>query len=238
MQNVTFAMRVCKRLGVDTVIGEPRIGSDNHQRRCQVLTMCCSVTNAAGGLSPFYNVGDIVMLYDHLNLPGLVGSHPLVGPNEEDFGVRFPPLSDAYDLVLRRRAHRVWNALSLVKVRGALKEGVYAFVSGPSYETRAESRMLRILGAVLVGMSTVPEIVTARHAGVRVLALSLVTNKVVTEEGLRGDDEKVQSMTEPQLRQHLSEGVANHNEVLEAGEQAASTMQVSHDIAIGVMSCS
>ncbi|KAI9722124.1 MAG: hypothetical protein M1828_004938 [Chrysothrix sp. TS-e1954] len=204
MSKITFAMRVCKRLGVQTII----------------------VTNAAGGLAPTYKVGDIIMLRDHLNLPGLVGSHPLVGPNVEEFGVRFPPLSDAYSLALRRRAHRAWTDLGLASVKGPLKEGVYAFVAGPSYETRAESRMLRLLGADLVGMSTVPEIVTARHAGMCVLAFSLVTNMVVMDEGLRGDDKIVQNMTEAQLQEHLGKGMANHAEVLEAGEKAASTMQV------------
>jgi purine-nucleoside phosphorylase len=116
MNLVTFATRVTKVLGVETII----------------------VTNAAGGLNPAYSVGDIVLLNDHLNLAGLVGFHPLRGPNSIDFGVRFPPLSDAYDLDLRRRAHRAWKMLGFAGDgenggrRRRLHEGVYAFVAGPS----------------------------------------------------------------------------------------------------------
>jgi len=184
------------------------------------------VTNAAGGLNPDYSVGDIVMLNDHLNLAGLVGIHPLRGPNEDDFGVRFPPLSDAYDLDLRRRTHRAWKTLGLHKGTCRLHEGVYAFVGGPSYETRAECRMLRMLGDDVVGMSTAPEIVTARHSGIRVLAFSLVTNKSVLEAGPRGDDPEIQDFTDVGLTEYLSSGRANHEEVLKVGEDAAVVMQV------------
>lgn len=166
------------------------------------------------------------MLQDHINLAGLVGVHPLRGPNEADFGVRFPPLSDAYDLDLRRRAHFAWHSLGLDTRGKKLQEGVYAFVGGPSYETRAECRMLRLLGADLVGMSTVPEIIVARHSGMRVLAFSLVTNVSVLESGPRGDDEAISGMTEVELAAHLAKGLANHEEVLEAGREAATTMQV------------
>lgn len=88
------------------------------------------VTNAAGGLNPEYAVGDIVVLYDHINLAGLAGTHPLRGPNIDDFGVRFPPLSDAYELGLRRQAHKIWQELDQ-KGKRKLHEGVYAFVGGP-----------------------------------------------------------------------------------------------------------
>lgn len=223
MDLVTFATRVCKRLDVQTVI----------------------VTNAAGGINPEYAVGDIVLLHDHLNLAGLVGVHPLRGPNEDSFGVRFPPLSDAYDLSLRRLAHRAWSKLGLSdpaathtsavalgpdgepskRPQRSLREGVYAFVGGPTYETRAECRMLRTLGADLVGMSTVPEIVVARHAGMKVLAFSLVTNNAVLQEGLKGDDPAIQDMTETQLAEELARGKANHQEVLDAGREAAEVMQ-------------
>ncbi|KAF2715189.1 hypothetical protein K504DRAFT_396288 [Pleomassaria siparia CBS 279.74] len=202
MDAATFATRVCKVLGVETII----------------------VTNAAGGLNQDFAVGDIVCLNDHLNLPGLVGTHPLRGPNIEEFGTRFPPLSDAYDLDLRKRAHNAWRKLGLDKTR-KLHEGVYAFVSGPTYETRAECRMLRTLGADVVGMSTVPEIVVARHAGIRVLAFSLVTNSAVLEAGPRGDDPDIQAMNEAQLNVHLAKGKATHEEVLEAGREAAKDMQ-------------
>ncbi|ORY00310.1 nucleoside phosphorylase domain-containing protein [Clohesyomyces aquaticus] len=203
MDLVTFATRVCKVLGVETMI----------------------VTNAAGGLNQDYAVGDIVCLNDHLNMAGLVGIHPLRGPNLEDFGVRFPPLSDAYDLDLRRRTHRAWKKLGLDKQKRRLHEGIYAFVAGPTYETRAECRMLRGFGADVVGMSTVPEIVVARHSGIRILAFSLVTNCAVLEAGSRGDDEALQAMTKAELDEHLSKGKANHQEVLEAGREAAKDMQ-------------
>ncbi|KAF2715956.1 hypothetical protein K431DRAFT_289817 [Polychaeton citri CBS 116435] len=204
MDVVTFATRVCKLLGVEKMI----------------------VTNAAGGLNSSYAVGDIVCLNDHINLAGLAGWHPLRGPNPEDFGTRFPPLSDAYDLSLRQLAHRSWQDLRRqVPSRRKLHEGVYAFVSGPSYETRAECRLLRQMGADLVGMSTVPEIIVARHSGMQVLAFSLVTNNAVLEPVPRGDDPKLQGMSPEQLSEYLSRGKANHAEVLEAGKQAALDMQ-------------
>ncbi|KAI4681476.1 uncharacterized protein J4E84_007713 [Alternaria hordeiaustralica] len=183
------------------------------------------VTNAAGGLNQTYRVGDIVCLNDHLNMAGLVGIHPLRGPNIEEFGTRFPPLSDAYDLDLRVRTHKAWAKLGLDKQERRLHEGVYAFVAGPTYETRAECRMLSTLGADVVGMSTVPEIIVARHAGMRILAFSLVTNVAVLEAGARGNDAEIQTMNRAQLTEHLSQGKANHEEVLEAGREAAKDMQ-------------
>jgi purine-nucleoside phosphorylase len=183
------------------------------------------VTNAAGGLNPSYNGGDIVMLHDHLNIAGLVGIHPLRGPNEGDFGVRFPPLSDAYDLELRRRTHKVWEAITEDKGHKILHEGVYAFVGGPTYETRAECRMLHMLGADVVGMSTVPEVIAARHSGMRVLAFSLVTNSSVLHAGPKGDDARLEALTVAELEHELSRGKADHHEVLEAGQEAAKIMQ-------------
>jgi purine-nucleoside phosphorylase len=156
-----------------------------------------------------------------------VGINPLRGPNDDNFGVRFPPLSDAYDLELRRRTHQAWKSLGLDKGIRRLHEGVYAFVAGPSYETRAECRMLRLLGADVVGMSTVPEIVVARHSGIRILAFSLVTNKAVLQAGVTGDDATIQGMNSLELEEYLSQGRANHEEVLEAGRLAAADMQVS-----------
>ncbi|KAI9697898.1 MAG: hypothetical protein M1836_004250 [Candelina mexicana] len=184
-----------------------------------------TVTNAAGGLNNAYSVGDIVVLQDHLNLPGLVGFNPLRGPNPEDFGVRFLPLSDAYDLELRKFAHHAWEALDGKSNNRHLHEGVYAFVGGPSYETRAECRMLQSLGADLVGMSTVPEIIVARHCHLRVLALSLVTNKAVLDAGPQGDDIGVSGVTGRDLKLTLEKGKATHEEVLEAGHEAAKDMQ-------------
>lgn len=204
MDLVTFATRVCKLLGVETML----------------------LTNAAGGLNPEYAVGDIVCLNDHLNLAGLVGFHPLRGPNAEDFGVRFPPLSDAYDISLRQAAHKAWRDLRQEQPsRRRMHEGVYAFVSGPTYETRAECRMLRQLGADVVGMSTVPEIVVARHSGMRVLAFSLVTNQAVLEPTVRADNPELAGLTRTELDAYLSRGKANHDEVLEAGRRAAIDMQ-------------
>lgn len=205
MDTVTFATRVCRILGVQTML----------------------LTNAAGGLNPDYRVGDIVCLNDHLNLAGLVGFHPLRGPNEEEYGVRFPPLSDAYDISLRQLAHRSWQDIRRQNPEGQRKmhEGVYAFVGGPSYETRAECRMLRQLGADLVGMSTVPEIIVARHSGMKVLAFSLVTNNAVLEPTVRADKPELQGLTREQLEAYLSRGRASHEEVLDAGKQAAYDMQ-------------
>lgn len=221
MELCTFATRVCRTLDVKTLIGTSILLSPDSVLPSKTLQ---SVTNAAGGINPSYKVGDIVMLHDHLNLAGLAGMHPLRGPNEDSFGVRFPPLSDAYDLDLRRRAHLAWRDLAHSR---QLQEGVYAFVGGPSYETRAECRMLRLLGADLVGMSTVPEIIVARHSGMRVLAFSLVTNVSVLEVGLRGDDESVLGMGEGELKLTQEKGMAGHAEVLEAGREAAGRMQVS-----------
>ncbi|MCJ1396501.1 hypothetical protein MMC18_009392 [Xylographa bjoerkii] len=222
IHDITFPVRVLKLLGIDTLI----------------------VTNAAGGLNPAYAVGDIVILNDHLNLPGLAGIHPLRGPNAEEFGLRFPPLSDGYDLHLRRAAHEAWKRANSKRSPRRLHEGVYAFVGGPrhdnpthitrphssltrlSYETRAECRMLRGFGADVVGMSTVPEIIVARHSGVRVLAMSLVTNNAVLEAGPHGDDPSLEGLTRSQLLLSSEQGKASHEEVLEAGRMAAIDMQV------------
>ncbi|OQD86345.1 hypothetical protein PENANT_c008G01299 [Penicillium antarcticum] len=174
------------------------------------------LTNAAGGLNSDYS---------HLFLAGLAGTHPLRGPNEEEFGVRFPPLSDAYDLELRRHVHQAWKKVINPESNRKLHEGVYAFVGGPTYETRAESRMLRMLGADVVGMSTVPEIVVARHCGLRVLAFSLVTNKAVLSPVPRGDEDLLQDKAAGELTAMLEEGMAGHEEVLEAGRAAALDMQ-------------
>lgn len=131
-------------------------------------------------------------------------------------------MSDAYDLALRREAHRAWSTLSL---KSKLHEGVYAFAAGPTYETRAECRMFRMWGADLVGMSTVPEVIVARHSGMRVLAFSLVTNCSVLDAPIKGDNVLLASLDEEQLQKFMSSGSANHEEVLEAGRQAAVTMQ-------------
>jgi len=136
------------------------------------------VTNAAGGVNPAYLPGDFMLIRDHINLPGLAGANPLIGPNEERFGERFPALAHAYDAELRALARSVaanWSEITL-------HEGVYAMVGGPSFETGAELKFLRTVGVDAVGMSTAPEVVVARHMGMRVLGLSLITNTATGEE--------------------------------------------------------
>lgn len=130
------------------------------------------VTNAAGGLNPAYLPGDFMLISDHINLPGLAGANPLLGPNEERFGERFPPLANAYDKGLRTVARAAAGGIPDLR----LHEGIYAMVSGPNFETKAELRFLRALGADAVGMSTAPEVLVARHMGLRVLGVSLITN--------------------------------------------------------------
>lgn len=148
-------------------------------------------TNAAGALNPDYNVGDIAVLVDHINLPGLAGFNALIGPNLQ-VGPRFPAMSDAYNQDFINKAIDIGKSMNL-----NIHQAIYSFVAGPSFETRAESRYLRMIGADLVGMSTVPEIVAARHAGVKCCAISLITNKV--DQGLE------------------SKMLASHKEVLETG---------------------
>jgi purine-nucleoside phosphorylase len=126
------------------------------------------LTNAAGGISPVLQAGDLVLLSDHLNLQG---RNPLIGPNDDALGQRFPDMTEVYDRELRSIAKATADNLGIT-----LREGVYAALLGPSYETPAEIRMLRTLGADLVGMSTVPEAIAARHMKARVLGISCVTN--------------------------------------------------------------
>ncbi len=151
-------------------------------------------TNAAGGIDLALERGGLVLISDHINLQG---SNPLTGPNDDSFGPRFPDMSEAYSRTLRTLAHEVSSALEI-----RLAEAVYAAVPGPSYETPAEIRYLRAIGAGLVGMSTVPEVIVANHMGMRVLAISCVTN-----------------MAAGILPQRLS-----HDEVLETGEMVRGTL--------------
>jgi purine-nucleoside phosphorylase len=150
-REVTILLRAAFRVGLETVV----------------------LTNAAGGLNPAYEPGELMLMTDHINLSG---DNPLFGPNVEALGPRFPALTDAYDPDLAARARA---AAERTGVR--LHEGVYVMLSGPSFETRAELRMLRQLGADAVGMSTVLEVIVARHASVRVLAISLITNKATPD---------------------------------------------------------
>jgi purine-nucleoside phosphorylase len=171
MQQITFPIRVMGFLGIQTLI----------------------LTNAAGGVDRSYHVGDIMMLNDHINMPGLAGHNPLIGPNDDDIGPRFVGLAQAYDRVLRHKAREVANANNL-----PLHEGVYAAVSGPAFETPAEIRMFQTIGANAVGMSTVHEVLVARHMGIRVAAFSGITNVAINQVD--------------------SDFETNHEEVLEAGE--------------------
>ncbi len=138
--------------------------------RAAILAGCRTVvlTNAAGGVNPDYKPGDLVLIRDHINL---TGRNPLVGPNDPRLGTRFPDMSAVYDPTLRARAQAIAADLGT-----ELNEGVYAWFIGPSYETPAEVQMASLLGADLVGMSTVPEAIAARHMGASVVGISLVTN--------------------------------------------------------------
>jgi len=169
---VTFGVRVLHRLGVRSVV----------------------FTNAAGGINLSYRQGALVLISDHINLQG---SHPLIGPNDDSAGPRFPDMSEAYSAKYRATAHDVAHQLKI-----QLEEGVYAALTGPSYETPAEIRYLRTIGADLVGMSTVPEVIVANYIGMRVLAISCVTN-----------------MAAGILPQKI-----NHEEVLEAGRKVRDTL--------------
>ena len=179
------------------------------------------VTNAAGGLNRGFKACDLMCINDHINFPGLAGLHPLKGPNFEEYGPRFLPLSDAYDLELRKLLFKKIEDLNLP---ATLHEGVYAFVSGPTFESRAESRMLHIMGADAVGMSTVPEVIVARHCGWKVLALSLITNVSVLDPAPKATDDNPPAM---------DEGVASHSEVLENGKIASQTVETLIEAVVG-----
>jgi purine-nucleoside phosphorylase len=168
-REVTILLRACLQLGVRTVV----------------------LTNAAGGLNPEFDPGDVMLIADVINLSG---ENPLLGPNLDAFGPRFPAMADAFDSRLRGSAREAAERVDL-----ALREGVYIMLSGPYYETRAEMRMLRMLGGDAVGMSTVPEVIVAGHAGARVLGFSLITNKATDDV----------------------EAGATHEEVLEMGRMGA-----------------
>ena len=156
LQAITLPVRVMRMLGAQTLV----------------------VTNAAGGVNPAYRPGDFMLIRDHIYIPGLAGANPLVGPNDERLGDRFTMVARAYDAQLRALAHEVAGAWPEI----TLHEGVYAMVSGPSFETGAELRFLRAIGTDAVGMSTAPEVVVARHMGMRVLGLSLITNTATGDE--------------------------------------------------------
>jgi purine-nucleoside phosphorylase len=172
-QEITFPVRVFARMGIKAVI----------------------LTNAAGGINLSYSQGALVLIRDHINLQG---ANPLVGPNDDRFGVRFPDMTHAY-----AREYRKIAAEEAARINISLQEGVYAGLLGPSYETPAEIEYLRRIGADLVGMSTVAEVIAARHMGMKVLAISCVTN-----------------MAAGILDQPLS-----HAEVMETGERVKTTFE-------------
>jgi purine-nucleoside phosphorylase len=150
MSQVTMPVRVMQMLKMETII----------------------VTNAAGGINPDFTPGDVMLITDHLNLAGMAGLNPLIGPNLDEIGPRFPDMSQAYDRTYMDLARAAANREGIL-----LREGVYAGLSGPSFETPADLRFLRVAGADSVGMSTVPEVTVARHGGMRVLGFSGISNK-------------------------------------------------------------
>jgi purine-nucleoside phosphorylase len=171
LEAVTFPVRVLALMGVKSLV----------------------LTNAAGGLNNSLKQGSLMLISDHLNL---MGANPLRGPNDERFGPRFPDMTEVYDRAYQEIAIAEAHALGT-----ELRRGVYAALSGPTYETPAEIRMLRALGADAVGMSTVPEAVVARHAGLKVLGISCITN----------------------MAAGVSEGPIDHAEVIETGERVRET---------------
>jgi len=171
MEEVTFPVRVMRAFGVEVLI----------------------LTNAAGGLNPDFHAGDIMLIEDQINLLGLVGNNPLMGPNDPELGPRFPDMSTLYDRQLRELALDVARESGLT-----LRRGVYVGLSGPAFETPAEVRMLRLLGADATGMSTTNEALAARHGGMRVLGFSGITN------------EAIDAIDTPR--------VTSHEEVLETGK--------------------
>lgn len=175
MAQVTMPIRLMQLLGVEMLI----------------------VTNAAGGIRQDWQVGDLMAIDDHLNLVGMAGQHPLRGPNIDRLGPRFPGMTRPYDARLLQMLREEAGARNIT-----LRQGVYAMVSGPSYETPAEVRYLRTLGADAVGMSTVPEVTVARHGGMRVVGISLISN-IAVDRAPDSDEELI-----------------SHQEVLEAGKRA------------------
>lgn len=165
MTAITFPIRVMRAMGIHTLI----------------------VTNAAGGLDASWQAGDLMLITDHINLPGMAGLGPLIGPNDDALGPRFLDVRGSYDAGLRDLARRVAHEQGIT-----LREGVYVMNAGPCFETPAEIAFMIGIGASAVGMSTVPEVIVARHGGMRVLGISCITNIAVGAE--KADHEEVLAM--------------------------------------------
>ena len=181
MKQVTFPVRVMKELGIETLI----------------------VSNAAGGLNPLFDRGDVMIITDHINFQG---ANPLIGPNDDTIGDRFPDMYNCYDKDLRLLAEQ-----TALEMKIPVKKGVYASVTGPNLETAAEYRMFRAVGADVVGMSTVPEVIAARHQKTKVLAFSIVTDMGLPDAlGPCSLDEIIATANraEPKLRDLISGCVA------------------------------
>ncbi|HEX8694317.1 MAG TPA: purine-nucleoside phosphorylase [Longimicrobium sp.] len=179
LQEVTFPVRVMRALGAGALV----------------------VSNACGGMNPLWTPGDLVLIADHINL---LGDNPLCGPNDDALGPRFPDMSQPYDLDLQHLAKEV-----ALELRIPLRTGVYVAVPGPNLETRAEYRMLRVMGADVVGMSTVPEVIVARHGGMRVMGLSIITDACLPDALEEASIERIiatANAAEPNLTR-LVEGV-------------------------------
>ena len=176
MSQITLPVRVMLRLGLEIMF----------------------VTNAAGGVNPDFVPGDVMLITDHLNLIGMMGANPLMGPNIDELGPRFPDMSQAYDRQLMATARQVASQENI-----PLREGIYCALSGPSFEGPADLRFLRMAGTDAVGMSTVPEVIVARHGGLRVLGLSGISNKA----NLDGST------------------ITTHEEVMEAGKMITPKME-------------
>jgi len=205
MRTVIYPIRVMAKLGVKNII----------------------ITNAAGALNPDFAVGTIVAIQDHIALPSLTGMNPLLGavayPPPHP---RFLPLSNAHSRSLRRLAFLAAHELSFATTGSVMEEGVYGWVSGPTYETAAEGRFLRAAGADVVGMSTIPEVVAAREEGMEVLVLSLVTNKVIIPD-LKASSVKEEVAAELAGRPlpKVEQEVVSHEEVLRVGKEKAEVMR-------------
>jgi len=202
MATVVYPIRLISHLGVKSII----------------------ITNAAGSVNPKIPVGTIVVIQDHLALPNLTGPlNALLGPIARPPSQRFLPLSSAYSPKLRRLVFLAAHKLSLPS--DALTEGVYTWVSGPTYETPAEGRFIRMFGGDVVGMSTIPEVVAARDEEMDVCVLSLVTNAVVIPEKYRSIKEEVAAEIAGKPMEVAPEAIVSHQEVLAVGKQKAEDMR-------------